>query len=355
MINLPKFKIKNLEFNVIQGGMGVGISSRKLAGAVANCGGIGIVAGVELGSLKNYSGKKYIEANRKALQEEIRAARQISPKGILGVNIMYALTDYEGLIKVAAEEDINLIISGAGLARNLPDLVKNPQINLIPIVSSIKAARVMINSWEKYNKIPDALVVEGPAAGGHLGFKFNDLINKTTPKLENIAKEIKNNYPNISIIVAGGIYTGQDIKYYGDQGFGVQMATRFVTTQECDADDRFKQAYINAEKKDIVIIKSPVGMPGRAIKNPFLEKVINKEKINFNCKYNCLKTCNPKESPYCIAEALIKAQQGNFKEGFVFAGSNAYRATKENSLDENGKFITVKTLMERLSKEYHST
>jgi NAD(P)H-dependent flavin oxidoreductase YrpB (nitropropane dioxygenase family) len=354
MINFSNSKIGNLEFNIIQGGMGVGISSRKLAGAVANCGGIGIIAGVELGSLKNYSGKKYIEANRKALQEEIRAARQISPKGILGVNIMYALTDYEGLIKIAAEEDINLIISGAGLARNLPDLVKNPEINLLPIVSSTKAARVMINSWEKYNKIPDAFVVEGPLAGGHLGFKLTELESKNPPKLKDIAIEIKQNYSNIPIIVAGGIYTGQDIKYYHDLGFGVQMATRFVTTLECDADDKFKQTYLNAKEEDIVIIQSPVGMPGRAIKNSFLEKVINKEKINFNCKYNCLKTCNPKESPYCIAKALINAQQGNFEEGFVFAGSNAYKATEKNCKDKNGNFITVKRLMETLSEEYHS-
>ncbi|MCK5449566.1 nitronate monooxygenase [Candidatus Pacearchaeota archaeon] len=362
MIDLPKFKIGDLEINLIQGAMGVGISWEDLPIAVANCGGAGIIASVELGPLKCYKGNQ-IKANQDAFRETIRNARKKS-NGVIGVNIMHALTDYEGLVKVATEEGVDLIISGAGMAENLPKLVGNAPINLVPIVSDVRAARIITNRyWSKYGKIPDAIIVEGPDAGGHLGFKYEDLVKGTVPSLEEIAKEViyfannpKNFEKPIPVIVAGGIYTGADIrKARGWGAVGAQLATRFVTTKECDADDRFKWAYVNATKEDIGIIKSPVGMPGRAILNSFLEKVMEGEKSKIKCNYGCLKTCNPNESRYCIAKALIEAQKGNLEEGFAFAGTNAYRAIPESCLDEKGEFITVRTLMERISDEYHSS
>ncbi len=355
MINLPNFKIGNSDINLIQGGMGVGISGKNLASAVANAGGAGIIASVCLGSLKGYSGNP-VTANSNALRDEIRATRKMT-NGVVGVNILRALTNYENLAQVSAEENVDLIISGAGLALDLPKIVGDKPIALVPIVSNARVAKIITKVWSKSNKVPDAFIVEGPMAGGHLGFKYDDLINNTAPTLENIAKgviDFANSFDTpIPVIVAGGVYTGQDIAYYQSIGAaGVQMGTRFVTTLECDASIKFKETYIYANKDDLVIIKSPVGMPGRAIKNDFLEQVIAGEKIDFKCAYHCLETCKPKESPYCIAEALIGAQKGDFRRGFAFAGENAYRATPENCLDVNGKFITVETLMQRISNEY---
>ena len=364
MIDLPKFKIGNLEINLIQGGMGVGISGSSLASAVANCGGLGIIASVGLGLLKNYPGN-YTEANAIALRKEIRTARKMS-NGAIGVNVMEALSDYKNLVKVAIEENIEALILGAGLHRNFPELVEEYQVGknntaFIPIVSSLKAAELITKAWKRHRKVPDAFIVEGPKAGGHLGFDYDDLINNTTESLEHITKQVINfskgfDHP-IPVIAAGGIYTGKDIyKAVEEWGAsGVQMATRFVTTKECDADDAFKQAYLSATKKDLVIIKSPVGLPGRAINNLFLERVMNGETIKFDCNSNCLKSCDPKESPYCIAEALTGAQKGDFKNGFAFAGANAYKSTQETCLDKSGDFIAVETLMQRLSKEYHSS
>ena len=361
MIDLPKFRIGNLEINLIQGGMGVGISGKNLASAVANCGGAGIIASVALGLLKDYP-NSYNEANQNALRDEIRAARQMS-NGVIGVNIMYALTDYEELVEVAVKENIDLIISGAGIAKNLPRLVGENHISLVPIVSDKRVAKIITRAWSKYGKVPDAFIVEGPEAGGHLGFGYDDLVNNTSLRLEEIAKDVIDfaNDPGnfdrqVPVVVAGGIYTGKDIAHYRELGAaGVQMATRFVTTHECDADDRFKQAYLDTTEEDMVIIKSPVGMPGRAIRNSFLERVMNEEKIEFKCNFNCLKSCKPEESSYCIAKALVGAQRGDFKEGFAFAGANAYRCTRDSCLDESGNFITVETLMQRLSDEYHSS
>ena len=362
MVDSLKVKIGNLEFSMIQGGMGVGISLSGLASAVANCGGAGIIASVAIGTSKGYPGS-YIEANNNALRDEIETARKMS-NGVIGVNIMRALTNYKDLVKVAVEEKVDLIISGAGLPLDLPNLVGNAPIKLIPIVSSQKAAEIITKYWSrKHNKIPDAIIVEGPKAGGHLGFKFDDLINNKIPALENIVKEVVNFGNNsdyfktpIPIIAAGGIYTGADIAKYLKLGAtGVQMATRFVTTKECDATNMFKWAYINASKEDIQIIKSPVGMPGRAIVNPFLKKVMRGDKIDFDCKYKCLETCNPRESPYCIADALIEVQQDDFTRGFIFAGANAYKATKDSCLDESKNFISVETLMQRILDEYTSS
>jgi nitronate monooxygenase len=361
MADLPKFRIGNLEVNLIQGGMGVGISGSNLASSVANEGGAGIIASVGLGALKNYPGN-YSEANQLALRDEIKEARRKS-NGVIGVNIMHALSDYSALIKTAVEENVDLIISGAGIPRDLPAYVGDKDIKLIPIVSSRRVAELITKSWKKYNKIPDAIIVEGPLAGGHLGYEYEDLIYNTTPTLERIVSEVidfakdKSKFGKpIPVIAAGGIYSGQDIKYFTEKigAAGVQMATRFVPTLECDASPVFKQEYLRATKEDIVIIKSPVGLPGRAIKNKFLDKIHAGEREKFGCPYTCLKTCDAKTAHYCIANALVEAQQGNFTRGYAFCGANAYRCTPKTCLDEKGEFISVKTLIQRLSDEFNN-
>lgn len=357
MINLPILKIGGLEINLIQGGMGVGISGQNLASAVANCGGAGIIAGVGLGI--NYPGN-YRESNNEGLRQEIRGARKKS-NGIIGVNIMHALSNYSDLVKIAVEENVDMIISGAGIPKDLPAYIGEKNIKLIPIVSDVRVARTISKAWKKYNKIPDAIIVEGPMAGGHLGYSYDDLISNTTPTLERIATGVidfvSSNFDKpIPVIVAGGIYDGSDIAYFINKirATGVQMATRFVPTLECDASDLFKQTYLNAKKEDITIIKSPVGLPGRAIKNEFLERIQRGERDKFGCHYKCLKTCEPANSPYCIAKAMFEAKEGKFDKGFAFTGTNVYRCTPETCLDENKKFIPVGTLMQRLSDEYNS-
>lgn len=339
---------------IIQGGMGVAISLSGLASAVANEGGIGVIATAAIGLLEPDASTNFLDANIRALRREIRKARELT-KGILGVNIMVALTNFADLVKTAIEEKIDVIFSGAGLPLNLPEFLKGSgNTKLVPIVSSARAAGIIVKKWlHKYNYLPDAVVVEGPKAGGHLGFKLEQ-INDPEYSLEKlipaVIKEIKPYEEQfgkaIPVIAAGGIYTGGDIYRFFQLGAaGVQMATRFVTTHECDASIKFKQAYIDANKEDMTIIKSPVGMPGRAIRNKFIDDVNAGKKKPFICPYHCLATCDRKNSPYCIALALRNAQRGNLDHGFVFAGANAYRAKE---------IISVKELIASLLEEYEN-
>jgi nitronate monooxygenase len=337
---------------IIQGGMGVGISLSGLASAVANEGGIGVIATAVIGMNEPDFSRNFLEANIRALRKEIRKARELS-KGILGVNIMVALTNFADLVKTAIEEGIDIIFSGAGLPLNLPQFLNGTiKTNLVPIVSSARATGIILKKWsEKYNRLPDAIVVEGPLAGGHLGFKEEMIgdpeysLEKLVPEVIQIVKPYEEKYKKpIPVIAAGGIYTGTDIYRFFQLGVsGVQMATRFVTTYECDASEKFKQTYIDSRKEDIVIIKSPVGMPGRAIKNTFLDEVSQGKRKPFKCPYHCLKTCDYKNTPYCISLALVNAKKGNLSHGFAFAGENAYRAKG---------IISVKELIETLIEEY---
>lgn len=338
---------------VIQGGMGIGVSLSGLASAVANEGGIGVISAAGIGMSEPDFHTNYIEANIRALRKEIRRARQLT-KGILGVNIMVAMSNFAEMVKTAVEEGIDIIFSGAGLPLNLPKFLKKPgPTKLVPIVSSARALNLIAKRWrEKYNYYPDAVVVEGPKAGGHLGFKPEQL-NDPAHQLENLVLEVIDEAKNIEemaerpvpVIAAGGIYTGSDVyKFINHFGVsGVQMATRFVTTEECDASPAFKKAYIDCKKEDIVIIKSPVGLPGRAIRNEFIEDVEAGIKKPYRCPFHCITTCNYQNSPYCIAMALINAKKGNLKNGFAFAGENAYRADK---------IVSVKETFRSLVKEY---
>ena len=339
---------------IIQGGMGVGISMSKLASAVANEGGIGVISSACVGMFEPDLNKNYLEANTRALKSEIRKAKEMT-KGILGVNIMVALTNFSDMVKASIEEGIDIIFVGAGLPLNLPQyLHDSTTTKLVPIVSSGRAAGLIAKRWiKRFNYTPDAFVVEGPKAGGHLGFKpeqINDeqfSLDKLLIQVLETVKPIEDkSNKKIPVIAGGGVYTGEDIcRLIGLGASGVQMATRFVTTVECDASDTFKNTYIQSKKEDIAIIKSPVGMPGRAIRNQFLKDVEDGKKKPFNCPYHCIVTCNAKESPYCIALALLNAQKGRMAHGFAFAGENAYRADK---------IISVKELVQNLKDEYNA-
>ena len=337
---------------IIQGGMGVGISLSGLSSAVANQGGIGVIAAAGIGMQEPDFHSNFNGSNIRALKDQIKKARELT-KGILGVNIMVALSNFTELVKAAIEEGIDIIFSGAGLPLNLPGLLNGSQkTKLVPIVSSGKAARILSQKWlQDFHYIPDAIVVEGPKAGGHLGFK-QDHIDDDSFSLENIVTDVirqvkpieEMHGKSIPIIAAGGIYTGQDIFNIMQKGAaGVQMATRFVPTVECDASVEFKKCYIDAKKEDIGIIKSPVGMPGRAIINDFIKSSIAGKKKPFKCPYHCITTCDYKNSPYCIALALLNAKKGLLKNGFAFAGENAYRSTS---------IVPVKELIDTLQKEY---
>lgn len=352
MMNLPQIKIgdKVTKIPIIQGGMGVGVSLSNLSSAVANNGGIGVIAGVQIGFREPDFMTNTMEANERSLKKEINKAQALSPNGILGVNLMVAMNNYKEMVKVAVKEKIDLIISGAGLPTELPNLVKGSNTKIAPVVSSGKAAAVITKLWKKrYDYLPDLMIVEGPKAGGHLGFNLEQLKNKTQDLTE-IFRDVVNAIKpfeeeagrKIPLIAAGGIFDGQDIKKFLDLGAsGVQMGTRFVATEECDASDEFKQAYLDANEENIDIVLSPVGMPGRAIINPLMEKVKVERKKVTRC-YNCLKPCNPATTPYCISEALINAVDGDVDDGLIFTGENSYRIDK---------IVTVKELIEELASE----
>ncbi len=355
---MPGLKIGDLEVQVpiIQGGMGVGISLSGLASAVANEGAIGVISSAAIGMLEPDFAKNFREANTRALRKEIRKAKEMTD-GIIGVNIMVALSDYDEHLAVAVDEGADLIISGAGLPLKIPERIledktgKN-RTKFVTIVSSGKATEVIFGYWAKhYNLIPDAVVVEGPMAGGHLGFKKNQIddpnyaLEKIFPDVIAVIKTYEQRYgKSIPVIAAGGIFTGADIYKFIQLGAnGVQMATRFVGTYECDASMEFKEAYIKSKKEDIIIIDSPVGMPGRAIRNKFLDDVSNGVRKPTKCPWKCLKTCEYINSPYCIALALTNAKKGYLQDGFVFVGANAYRVNE---------IVSVKALINTLKTEY---
>ncbi len=263
---------------VIQGGMGVGVSLSGLAGAVAAAGGVGVISTAQIGYRDPDFARNPIESNLKAVGAEIKKARELAAGGIIGVNIMVATRRYEDYVRAAAAAGVDLIISGAGLPMTLPELAGSAKI--APIVSSRKALGVIAKHWKKkYDRKPDLVVVEGPLAGGHLGFSKEDIDAYTVTKEKDYDAEIREiialaDELEVPVVVAGGVYEQKDLAHYLAMGAkGVQLATRFVTTRECDASDAYKQAYLDAKKEDIVIVKSPVGMPGRAIHNAFLDKV----------------------------------------------------------------------------------
>ena len=351
---MKPLKIGNKEAKVpiIQGGMGIGISMGSLAGAVAKEGGVGIISAAQIGFREPDFQTNTKEANLRAIRKEYEKARQTAPDGIIGFNLMVAMRHYEEYVRAAIDAGADLIVSGAGLPTELPAIAGDADVMLAPIVSTEKSAKVILKYWDKkYSRIPDLLVIEGPEAGGHLGFdaKQLDAFRNGSDYEEEVKRilETKNLYEEkygkkIPVALGGGIDSAGKVMRALELGAdAVQVATRFVTTEECDADIRYKQAYIDAKEEDIVIVKSPVGMPGRAIKNAMMKKVIQGEKIPHGKCYGCLRKCDPANIPYCITEALIHAAKGETEDALLFCGAGAYKAER---------IETVKEVIEDLKK-----
>ncbi len=360
-MTLPSLKIGDItaKLPIVQGGMGVGISLSKLASAVANEGGIGVIAGAMVGMRESDIVKNPIEANVRALRHEITKAKELTA-GLIGVNIMVALTTFSEMVKASIESHADFIFSGAGLPLELPKLFRQIceqkkeefRTKLVPIVSSARAASLIAKKWiNRASYIPDAFVLEGPKAGGHLGYKASELENsnfsleKLVPELVDVAKELEDKSGRaIPVIAGGGVYSGADIqKAFSTGASGVQIGTRFVATHECDASEKFKQSYVNAQKEDITIIESPVGMPGRALEGPFIKAMKEGQTRPFKCIFKCLHSCKQENAPYCIAAALISAMKGNFEKGFAFCGSNVWKVDK---------IISVRELFQTLQLEF---
>lgn len=339
---------------IIQGGMGVGVSLGNLAGAVAREGGIGIISTAQIGYKEKDFETNTLAANLRAIKQEFDKAKKIAPDGIVGFNIMVALNHYKEQVEAAVKAGADVIISGAGLATELPEYIKGFPTKIAPIVSSAKSAKVILKLWERrYNRTADFIVIEGPKAGGHLGFDVEELqaygvdnyVEKSAAAksydeevkaiIEVVKQYEESNNVKIPVILAGGIEKKEDVEHAISLGAdGVQVATRFVTTKECDAADSYKESYVAAKKEDIVIVKSPVGMPGRAIKNKFMEQVMAGNKFTPKKCLGCLRKCNPAQIPYCITERLISAAKGDVDNALLFCGANAYRETKISSVKE---------------------
>ncbi|HHT50690.1 MAG TPA: nitronate monooxygenase [Eubacteriaceae bacterium] len=348
-----KLNIKNktAEYPIIQGGMGVGISLGILSGAVAREGAMGTISMVNIGYREDDFYTNALEANIRGFKTEFALGRKIAKgKGLIGVNIMVAANQYEELVKEAVKEKVDYIISGAGLPLNLPKLVEDEEILISPIVSSLKALKLINKVWlKKYNRLPDFVVLEGSGAGGHLGFKKEEIekgksLEKLTREILKYLKAIKNQEgKDIPLFVAGSVYDGYDLKKYRELGAtGIQIGTRFIGTYECDADIKYKEFIIASKEKDLTIIDSPAGLPGRIIRNNLLEK-IKKSRIPSNRCINCLRTCDPKNTPFCISDALINSVKGNIDNGLIFAGSK---------LDKITEIVTVKSIIKEIIKEY---
>ena len=333
--------------SILQGGMGVGVSLGNLAGAVSKCGGVGMISAAQIGFREPDFDENTEEANVRAMHQEYEKARQIAPEGVIGFNIMVAMRHYERYVREAVQAGADLIVSGAGLPMDLPALTGKAKTALAPIVSSERSARLILKYWDrKYHRLPDLVVIEGPLAGGHLGFSTEQLIEYMQEKKKNFDEEVKRildavkefaekAQKYIPVALAGGISSREQAEHAFRLGVdAIQVATRFVTTEECDADIRYKRTYLQAQEEDIVITKSPVGMPGRAILNPFLKKIQNGEQIRPEKCHGFLKHCKPAEIPYCITDALIHAAKGEVDEALLFCGAEAWKAQKIQTVEE---------------------
>ena len=336
---------------IIQGGMGVGVSLSSLAGAVAKEGGVGIISTAQIGFEEDDFEKHSEDCNLAAIEKHIRKAKEIAQgNGLVGVNVMVALEGYKAHVKKAVEAGADVVICGAGLPTDLPELVAGSDTKIAPIVSSQKAAKVILKMWDRdYHTTADFIVIEGPKAGGHLGYHMEDLEQIDQINFDEIVTKVieeKHKYEEkyekrIPVIVGGGVFDHEDIEHFMELGAdGVQIASRFVATTECDASEAYKKAYIAAKEADIQLIKSPVGMPGRAVKNAFMEKV-QKESLPIHKCYRCLKTCDPSNTPYCITKALTDAVRGDVENGLVFCGANT---------DRIHRIVSVHDLMQDLLK-----
>lgn len=355
MRKIPELNIGNLKVDlpIIQGGMGVGISLSGLASAVANAGGIGVIATVGVGMLESDFYTHFNEASDRALRREIRKAKKMT-KGILGANIMVALTNFDDIVKLVTEEGIDIVFLSAGLAPTTLPIKKliEAGIKVVPKGSSARVAKIIFQRLaSRLNYVPDAVVIEGPLSGGHQGFSEDQItdsnfaLEKLLPEVLSVIKPFEEQFgKKIPVIAAGGIFTGSDIYKFIKMGAsGVKMGTRFVGTNECDADEKFKMEYIRCKKNDTIIIDSPVGLPARVIRNKFIDDINAGRRKPVKCPLKCLITCKFPDTPYCIALALTNAKIGNLKGGYAFGGTNAYRVNE---------IISVKKLIKILIQEY---
>lgn len=347
---LGRYEVK---LPIIQGGMGVGVSLNGLASAVANEGGVGVISAAGLGLLYPKLHGTYTEKCIAGLRQEIRDARR-KTKGVIGVNIMVALSNFADMVKTSVEEEVDVIFAGAGLPLDLPSyLGKESKTMLVPIVSSSRAAKIICDKWlSNYGYLPDAIVVEGPKAGGHLGFRKEQIdderyaLERLIPEIVEVARSYADK-KRIPVVAAGGISTGEDIARFMELGASaVQMGSIFVPTNECDASAEFKNVYIDSSLKDVRIIQSPVGMPGRAFDGEFIRSVAEGNERPLSCPFHCIKTCDYTKSPYCIIKALFNAARGNMKKGYAFGGANAYLSEKISS---------VKEVIEKLKADFFLT
>jgi NAD(P)H-dependent flavin oxidoreductase YrpB (nitropropane dioxygenase family) len=337
-MKIPELKIgaNTAQVPVVQGGMGVRVSLSSLAAAVANAGGIGTLSSIGLGDFVD-SLTEYERISREALEYEIDQVKA-KTSGPVAINFMGVLSNVNDLIVTAVRKGITLIVFGAGLPSSLPDLVPDPAVSLVPIVSSARVAELIMRVWDKrFQRTVDAFILEGPLAGGHLGFSREQLarpqefsLERILPGLLETVKAYEDKYGRkIPVIAGGGIYDGRDIARMLKLGAsGVQMATRFVCTVECDVADAFKQAYLAAREEDIVIVDSPVGMPGRAIRNDFVKELEVRGKLPVQCPYRCLTACKADHANYCIAKVLLNSYLGDVKNGLIFCGQNAHRVDR---------------------------
>lgn len=346
-----------VDIPVVQGGMGVGVSLASLAGAVAAQGGLGVISTAQIGyNLPDFSANP-MAANLRAIREQVKSAREKAHGGAIGVNIMVATRNYKDYVLEAVKARVDIIISGAGLPTALPEYVKGSKTKIAPIVSSEKAAKLICRMWDKrYQCTPDMVVIEGPLAGGHLGFSKDQLVpfvensvdkisdmmhhyDEEIKKIIQVCREYGEKYSkHIPVVIAGGIDGRKEADHCFALGaVGIQVATPFVATEECDAHRNFKEAYVRAEKEDIVILNSPVGMPARGIKNKFLQNVAAGIKGEIRCR-QCLEHCDPLKIPYCITDALIRAVQGDVENGLVFCGAN---------VDKIKRISTVRDVIEK--------
>lgn len=357
-MRIGKYEIKH---PIVQGGMGVGISWDQLAGNVSKEGGLGIISAVGTGYYRNKSEDVHIVTkkekpkdvanfyNKDALFEIFDNARKICGDAPLGCNILYAINDYGRVVRDACEAGADIIITGAGLPTNMPEFTEGyPDVALVPIVSSARALKLICKKWKKYDKTPDAIIVEGPLSGGHQGFKYEDCF-KEEFQLENIVPPVieeAKKWGDIPIIAAGGVWTKDDIDKFIEMGCaGVQMATRFIGTYECDAHANLKNVVLNAKEDDIRLMKSPVGLPARGVKTNLQFSIENNTAPKVQCISNCVAPCNrgheAKLVGYCIADRLGAAYNGDEDTGLFFTGSNGYKIDK---------IISVHELMEKLTK-----
>ncbi len=345
---------------IVQGGMGVGISWSGLAGSVSKEGGLGVISSVGTGYYDNKEHVQRLVAERplevenfyskEALIKIFADARKICGKKPLACNVLYAINDYGRVVADSCEAGADIIITGAGLPTNMPEFTEGyPDVALVPIVSSAKALKIICKRWQKrYDRLPDAVILEGPKSGGHQGFTYdqcaleeNQLENLVKPVVEEAAK-----WGNIPVIAAGGVWDKKDIDEMMDLGAsGVQMGTRFIGTHECDAHDNFKDVLLNAKEEDIQLMGSPVGYPARGVRTNLTKLVEKREGPAIKCISNCVAPCNrgveAKEVGFCIADRLSDAYEGNLELGLFFSGTNGYRINE---------IISVKELMKKLTE-----